>query len=736
MKKLQFIIIFLCLVLIANSKNVSTETAQNAAENFFKQKGISSPKLKLNYTSVFQSDLSSENQEIPAFYIFTVSPNGFVIISADDAVQPLLAYSIDDNINVDDLSPSLEYWLNNYKKQIKAVVDKHGVATKEISRLWDNILNKYKPNNNTPKAVTNLLTTTWNQSPYYNQLCPSSEGQQCPAGCVATAMAQIMKYWNWPTQGVGSHSYSSPVGGTLSASFGNTNYDWSNMPNNLTASSSSTSKNAIATLMYHCGISVNMSYGVDGSGAYSNSYDGSSYYANSSQYAFPTYFKYKTTIASYYRDNYSGVPNDNVSETQWINLLKTEFDAGRPVLYTGSEESSGSGHAWVCSGYDSSDNFYMNWGWGPYGGNGFYSVNNLSSSALVGEDAIALNDGQSILIGIEPINVVTEMKVPITGNNSYNVCEGTIYDNGGSTGNYSGSLGIVQEGYTILYPETTGNKISISGTYAVEQGYDYIYIYDGAGTTTTPIQTLSGSGTLSTITSTASNGALTIKLYADNYTDDTGFAFDIACIGVPSLSMYSNISINPSTIAVGEAINLTASIRNSGTATFTGNVKAAIFNASNTEIATIQQKSFSSDPLDAGYFNTGINFYSTGIPSLGEGTYNVKLLYQINSSEPWSLLANSNYTNSKTLIVQNPVSIDDDNLENINIYPNPANEFIYVKAAENSNYQIIDVLGKIIKEGIITSERNEINVSDINRGTYLIKIFEDNKVIVKRITKL
>ena len=80
----------------------------------------------------------------------------------------------------------------------------------------------------------------------------------------------------------------------------------------------------------------------------------------------------------------------------------------------------------------------------------------------------------------------------------------------------------------IIYPETTGNKISISGTYALEQGYDYIYIYDGAGTTTTPIQTLSGSGTLSTITSTASNGALTIKLYADNYTDDTGFAFDIA----------------------------------------------------------------------------------------------------------------------------------------------------------------------------------------------------------------
>ena len=154
-------------------------------------------------------------------------------------------------------------------------------------------------------------------------------------------MAQIMKFWNYPETGSGFHSYNHPAYGTLSANFGSTTYQWSLMPNVVSSSNS-----AVATLMYHCGVSVNMVYDIAAKG-------GSSAQTLDVAAALKTYFGYSSTVEGKYRKDYT--------DAQWIDLLKTELNAGRPVQYAGTGSSGG--HSFVCDGYNSNDFFHMNWGW-------------------------------------------------------------------------------------------------------------------------------------------------------------------------------------------------------------------------------------------------------------------------------------------------------------------------------------------------------------------------------------
>lgn len=163
----------------------------------------------------------------PTMYLFAIDGGGFVLTSADDRVQPVLAYSPSGQWPSADsqLPASLRWWLDQYDAQIRAATGDETLSTHPGWR------------GSAPKAVYDntvgpLMTTTWDQSPYYNDLCP----QGTLAGCVAVAMGQVMRYWNWPETGVGSHSYDSPYG-PLAANFGTNAYDWQHMPDALTAMS-------------------------------------------------------------------------------------------------------------------------------------------------------------------------------------------------------------------------------------------------------------------------------------------------------------------------------------------------------------------------------------------------------------------------------------------------------------------------------------------------------------------
>jgi hypothetical protein len=301
-----------------------------------------------------------------SFYVFNFGNTGFVIISADDNYRPIVGYSDEGIFETENMSPELAYYLNSIAEGRSQA--NRTAQSAEVAEEWMMLKECGKlPSRNRGKKATYLVETRWNQSEPYNWFCPPASGGsggRAYAGCVATAMSQVMKYWNHPAKGSGSHSYFYN-GETLSANFGETTYDWDNMPLTITLSSPQEKIDAVAYFMYHCGIAVDMMYSGSGSGAYSEDVPD----------AVLMYFGYSNKARLRKRDSYS--------LEEWQAMLKDSFDQGWPVYYSGN--SSDAGHAFVCDGYDDNDLFHFNWGWGG-SSNGWFVVDEIDYNS--GADAI------------------------------------------------------------------------------------------------------------------------------------------------------------------------------------------------------------------------------------------------------------------------------------------------------------------------------------------------------------
>ena len=423
----------LALLLLASlpmmAERVTPETARKAASNFLSNNGAKSAQL---------TDLS-KIAGFPNLYIFTAE-QGFVVMAADDCVQPILGYSLTGNFVAENMPENAHSWLQGYSDEIQYAVDSKMKATAETAKQWKDLIDGNSKAGRATPVVNNLLSTTWDQTPLYNNLCPYSNyyNQLTVTGCVATAMAQIMKYWGYPSNGIGSHTYTHTAYydengnyhdamGVLSADFGNTTYDWNNMPASLNSNSTETQINAVATLMYHCGVSVEMDYGVvqiGGSGAVT------AYVANALQ----TYFNYQTCT---YRTK------ANYSENQWIQMLKDELDAGRPLQYSGRGTG---GHSFVCCGYDSDNYFYFNWGWSGHN-DAFYALNNLvPGSGGAGGGSYSFTNDQAAIFGIQPATLIEaptnltytlsgQQDVTLNWNSSSGASSYNVYRNGELVGN-------------------------------------------------------------------------------------------------------------------------------------------------------------------------------------------------------------------------------------------------------------------------------------------------------------
>jgi hypothetical protein len=369
------------------AKQVDEQTAVKVAKNFIASKaGTSEVKLITKHTAQ-----GSDGTVLNTLYVFDVNnKNGFVVVAADDIVKPVLAYATDQQFQTEGkLSPETSYWMDLYDKQIAFAVAHNLEATNEAIADWAYYTTTDGTANKPTNSVAPLLTTTWNQGTYYDIYTPGTGSNKTPVGCVATAMAQIMKYWDAPTQGTGSYSYNTQAWGTLSADFGATTYQWGLMPNSLSGSSSQAAKNAVSLLGYHCAIAVRMDFAPDGSGSQVLAWSST---AKCAENAFKNNFGYKTTIDGVYRDDYNDV--------QWDALLKAELDNARPILYAGF--GAVGGHAFVFDGYDNAGLYHINWGWGGMS-NGYFTVNNLAPSALgIGGGGGNFNGGQQALIKIEP----------------------------------------------------------------------------------------------------------------------------------------------------------------------------------------------------------------------------------------------------------------------------------------------------------------------------------------------
>ncbi len=379
------------------AEHVSADKASQVGMNFMKQKytylTTRGEALKM-YKSIELNQVTNRSVGNQHFYVFNLNDNqGWVIVADDDRCTPILGYSRSGEFVTDNLPANIEDWLVGISSEVQYIIDNDIAADKTTTLLWKELFSGVSTEfiNKGEKAVSPLVQTRWNQAPYYNDLCPYDYQyyERTVTGCVATAMAQILKYWNYPSVGSGSHSYSTNSYGTLYANFGGTQYDWDNMPNRVTSTN-----NAVATLMYHCGVSVEMSYGVSatgGSGAFViSNYTNTEHCA---EYAFKNHFGYKSSA--------HGEMKDEMGDSQWKSLLRADLDASRPVIYAGFGNG---GHCFICDGYDNSDKFHFNWGWDGQN-DGYYSLSALNpGSGGAGGGSYSFTNNQQAIFGLEPAN--------------------------------------------------------------------------------------------------------------------------------------------------------------------------------------------------------------------------------------------------------------------------------------------------------------------------------------------
>lgn len=330
--------------------------------------------------------------------------NCFVLLSADDRAFPLLAYSFENPFSFDVPENTL-YWLHSYDQEIQLLKDNRIEATEEVTRAWSDLKQGAAGQESNRAVVKPLVFSQWGQRAPYNLYCPGD----CVTGCVATAMAQIMKYWEYPNQGTGYHSYTHATYGSLSASFGSTTYDWDHTPNGATSDSPTAVQQALGTLLYHCGVSVDMNYGTDGSSTPSNKVPD----------ALTNYFGYSSSVALVHKNN-------GYTDATWKSLLKNELDASRPLYYAGQNRASA--HAFICDGYDSRDYFHFNWGWSGQN-DGYYMI-----GALNPDHEHSYNVNNYVIKGIEPrpvsVSAPNNLVAAVNGSNvqlSWNAASGASY---------------------------------------------------------------------------------------------------------------------------------------------------------------------------------------------------------------------------------------------------------------------------------------------------------------------
>jgi len=418
MKGIQLAIIFcVCLSATLYGGKVDTTTAELVAGHYYLSRISSSNQPHLKSLSIEDVKLHLIHQEfgaadsteglkstssLPLYYVFNVDHDkGFIIVSADDRIYPVLGYSFHGRFSPDNQPPAFRAWMNHYKDQIQEVISRDlGLNTSSpFPGEWAKYSSGIIPDVDYElSAVGPLLSTIWGQGCYYNKFCPEDDRGPCGkvwAGCVAVGMAQIMNYWNIPSTSNASAGYEDTLNydaddevipgsayGQIPG-FVSTPYDWVNMPDSLISQSTVVQVDAVAELLKHCGVAIEMNYGPFGSPAS----------IRAARDALVSIFKYAPAAQL--------VRGKDFTDSEWHNVLVNELDHGRPMLYVGNDGED-AGHAFVCDGYMGSSEFHFNWGWrGIFQENYFY-LDDLTP----GDDNYSEN--QWAVIGIYPDNLTSD----------------------------------------------------------------------------------------------------------------------------------------------------------------------------------------------------------------------------------------------------------------------------------------------------------------------------------------
>lgn len=375
MKRTTTILIAICVsALFANGKQISQNAALSAARKYSRTGQVAPAK-----------NLRSDKTNNAPYYAFNLE-QGYVIVSGDDEMTELVGYAENGFFDAENVPPQMQLWLDGYAEYVAAVQSGKAKARKIL--LSDS-----------PSVVVEpLVTTKWNQDAPFNNFAPeytddNNNTQRCATGCAATAMAQIMKFHNWPEQGVGHYSYEHQSFGTISSNFSEHVYDWTDMIDRYNNGEySNVQADAVALLMKDCGVSLNMNYGpVSGASIYSYTP------------AFKNYFRYSSRTV-----NRSGCET-----AEFTKIITDELQEGRPIIYCGTGEDGG--HAFVVDGYDTNYFLHVNWGWGGYS-DGYFDMNYMDPAGLgIGGGSGAFKWNQGIVLarplkdGVEPYEFIQQL---------------------------------------------------------------------------------------------------------------------------------------------------------------------------------------------------------------------------------------------------------------------------------------------------------------------------------------
>ena len=712
---------FLFITSASFAGKVEVNYAMQVAANFYNQNVGKSVTLNLAYEVLNKDAGNGINFNEPLYYIFNAAGNkGFVIVSAEDLTKPIIAYNTTGGFKMENAPPVITSWLDKYSKQIAYVKANRATTSPSVTTQWNNYYNNIRVTSKQLRsggATGPLLTTTWDQDLYYNALCPADAnspngyGGNVPTGCGATAMSQIMRYWSYPAQGTGSHSYVSNYG-TLSANFGATTYNWANMPNSLTSAN-----NDVATIMYQCGVAVEMTYQYNESLSYILNSGG---VPASCQTAYTTYFGYDPNTLQ-------GLARADYAENNWKAFIQNELDSGRPVQYAGS--GSDGGHTWVLDGSDVNGNFHLNWGWSGTD-NGYYSIDALDPAPDPNGN---FDNNESMLIGIQPLNItpnasdielyapITVNPDPIPFNTVFTVSTNLVNDgNSGFNGEYCAALF-----------DASGNFVRYIGPILSTNGNALL-----AGNYYTGGLTFSDS---STITLTAP-GNYTIGIYylpsgsnnwlqagSTNYTNPVSVT-----INGPSnsnISLYSNISPSPATFFQGQPASVTVNLINNGSTTYLGTYEAVLLDLSGNLVQSLGTYTESVGLPAGDIYNPSLTFNSNSI-TVPEGEYILAIGEEESGTSNYYYCGGQTYSNPILIDVVNSgfsTAVQQVATTSIKIYPNPARDFITIDAGNNNGnftLKIFDAIGQVISEtqGDLNGQKISINVNSWAVGVYNIQL--------------
>lgn len=386
MKRLLFSISFGCAMLSATAAPITPAEALARLDNGpLKVVGKTKDTLRLVHTT-------KTGTGAPAIYVFNKSERGYLLLSADDLAYPVLGYADGADFDATQMPPQMKWWLDEYAAQIE-YASRHPEKSTVTMPHTDTGAGR--------QSIAPQIKTKWDQGEPYNRQAPKITSERGFTGCVATAMAQVMNYWQYPEVGKGRISYDSPsLAKRLELNFANRKFDWANMSDTYRPGQyTDTEADAVAYLMKAAGYSVKMDYAADASGALAMNIGN----------ALVKYFNYDPNLLYDLRMYHS--------PSEWNSLVYENLKNTGPLIYGGGSMLGG-GHSFICDGYDAETGFFhFNWGWSGMS-DGYFSLDALAPGSLGagGGAGGGYNFTQDAVFGVRPPtgNAVEERPLRIT----------------------------------------------------------------------------------------------------------------------------------------------------------------------------------------------------------------------------------------------------------------------------------------------------------------------------------